>query len=178
MEVKIGVQHAPRELVVETDDTAENIEKMFSEAVAAGGVLTLTDSRGRKILVPADRVSYVEIGGGVSGKVGFRLPDPRAPSATLDTWTSATSWWHSSGARSSACSPSGWRRAGRDNIPLWLTIICGIGGVVLGTFLYSQFWDPSTAGIDWWRHFWQIAVAAVLVMIAAALTGRSSKTHA
>ena len=71
MEVKIGVQHAPRELVVETDDTAENVEQMFSEAVAAGGVLNLTDSRGRKILVPADRVSYVEIGGGVSCKVGF-----------------------------------------------------------------------------------------------------------
>jgi len=72
VEVKIGVQHAPRELVVETDETPENIEKMFSEAVAAGGVLTLTDSRGRRILVPADRVSYVEIGGGVAGQVGFR----------------------------------------------------------------------------------------------------------
>ena len=72
MEVKIGVQHAPRELVVETDESAENIEKMFNEAVAAGGVLNLTDSKGRKILVPADRVSYVEIGGGVVGQVGFR----------------------------------------------------------------------------------------------------------
>ena len=72
MEVKIGVQHAPRELVVETDESAENIEKMFSEAVADGGVLNITDSRGRKILVPADRVSYVEIGGGVAGQVGFR----------------------------------------------------------------------------------------------------------
>jgi hypothetical protein len=72
VEVKIGVQHAPRELVVETDESAENVEKMFAEAVAAGGVLTLTDSRGRKVLVPADRVSYVEIGGGVAGHVGFR----------------------------------------------------------------------------------------------------------
>lgn len=68
--------------------------------------------------------------------------------------------------------------SGKDNIPLWLTIICGIGGVVLGTYLYSQFFDPSTGGIDWWRHVWQIGVAAVLVVIAAALTGRSSKTHA
>ncbi len=68
--------------------------------------------------------------------------------------------------------------SGRDNIPLWLTIICGIGGVVLGTFLYSQFFDSSTSGIDWWRHVWQIAVAAVLVVIAATLTGRSSKARA
>jgi len=67
--------------------------------------------------------------------------------------------------------------SGRDDIPLWLTIICGIGGVVLGTFLYSQFWNPSTNGIDWWRHLWQVAVAAALVTMAAALTGRSSKTH-
>lgn len=62
----------------------------------------------------------------------------------------------------------------RDNIPLWLTIVCGIGGVLLGTFLYSMFFDPTTNGIDWWRHIWQIVVAAVLVMIASAVTGRSS----
>lgn len=68
--------------------------------------------------------------------------------------------------------------SGRDNIPLWLTIICGIGGVVLGTFLYSLFWDTSTSGIDWLRHIWQVVVAAVLVVIAAALTSRSGKTHA
>ena len=68
--------------------------------------------------------------------------------------------------------------SGRDNIPLWLTIICGIGGVVIGTFLYSLFWDPSTGGIDWLRHVWQIVVAAVLVVVAAALTARSGKTHA
>lgn len=61
----------------------------------------------------------------------------------------------------------------RDNIPIWLTIICGIGGVLLGTFLYSQFFDPDTSGIDWWRHIWQVATAAVLVMIASAATGRS-----
>ncbi|MEI2714829.1 MAG: GlsB/YeaQ/YmgE family stress response membrane protein [Nocardioides sp.] len=65
----------------------------------------------------------------------------------------------------------------RDSIPLWLTIICGIGGVLIGTFLYSQFFDPDTNGIDWWRHVWQIAVAAVLVMIAATVTGRA-KTNA
>ena len=72
MEVKIGVQHAPRELVVETDDTTENVEKVVAEAVASGGVLTLTDSKHRKIMVPASKLAYVEIGGGVAGQVGFR----------------------------------------------------------------------------------------------------------
>lgn len=61
----------------------------------------------------------------------------------------------------------------RDNIPLWLTIVCGIGGVLLGTVLYGLFFDTTTSGIDWWRHIWQIATAAVLVMIASAVTGRS-----
>ncbi|MGD9960449.1 hypothetical protein [Nocardioides sp.] len=61
----------------------------------------------------------------------------------------------------------------RDRIPLWLTIACGIGGVFIGTFLYTQFFDENTRGIDWWRHAWQVAVAAVLVVIAAGATGRS-----
>ena len=61
----------------------------------------------------------------------------------------------------------------RDNIPVWLTIVCGIGGVLIGTWLYSLFYNPHTSGIDWWRHIWQVAVAAVLVMVAATITGRS-----
>ena len=62
--------------------------------------------------------------------------------------------------------------SGRDEIPLWLTIICGIGGVLIGTWAYTQLFDPSTAGIDWWRHVWQVAAAAVLVALAATLTAR------
>ncbi len=72
MEVKIGVQHAPRELVLESDEDTEAIEKQVADAVSAGGVLTLTDSKGRRTVVPADKIAYVEIGGGVSGHVGFR----------------------------------------------------------------------------------------------------------
>jgi hypothetical protein len=72
VEVKIGVQHAPRELVVETDETIENVEKLVTEAVSSDGVLILTDSKHRRIMVPAARISYIEIGGGVSGQVGFR----------------------------------------------------------------------------------------------------------
>ena len=72
MEVKIGVQHAARELLVETDETAENVEKMVIEAVASDGLIALTDSKGRRIMVPAAKLAYVEIGGGVAGHVGFR----------------------------------------------------------------------------------------------------------
>ena len=61
----------------------------------------------------------------------------------------------------------------RDNIPIWLTIICGIGGVLIGWFIYTAFGGNGSPGIDWVRWIIAIAVAAVLVMIAAAVTGRS-----
>jgi hypothetical protein len=73
VEVKIGVQHAARELVIDTDEKAEAIEQRVSEALAGGdGVLTLVDNKGRRTIVPAAKVAYVEIGGGVAGAVGFR----------------------------------------------------------------------------------------------------------
>jgi Protein of unknown function (DUF3107) len=72
VEVKIGIQHSPRELVVDTDQQAEAIEQLVSDAVSAEGVLTLTDTKGRKVVVPATKLAYVEIGGGVVGTVGFR----------------------------------------------------------------------------------------------------------
>ena len=71
MEVKIGIQHAPRELTVDTQEDQETVEKKVTAALP-DGVLTLTDTRGRRIVVPGDRIAYVEIGGGVSGAVGFR----------------------------------------------------------------------------------------------------------
>jgi len=72
MEVKIGVQHAPREVVLETNETVDEVEKQVTEAVSSNGTLVIDDVRGRKILVPADKIAYVEIGGGVAGQVGFR----------------------------------------------------------------------------------------------------------
>jgi len=69
----------------------------------------------------------------------------------------------------------------RDNIPIWLTIVCGIGGCLIGSYLYAALFDCSdmtncTKGVDWWRHLWQIAVAAILVVVAATFTGRSKKS--
>ena len=72
MEVKIGVLHAPRELVIDTDTAADDVERRLEQAVADDGVLALTDSKGRRIVVPAANIAYVEIGTGTSGTVGFR----------------------------------------------------------------------------------------------------------
>ena len=60
----------------------------------------------------------------------------------------------------------------RDNIPIWLTVICGIGGVLLGYYIAGAFGVEDTDGIDWIRWLISIAVAAVLVMVAATLTAR------
>ena len=72
MEVKIGILHISRELVIETAEDLESIEKKVADAVNAPDVLTLTDAKGRRVVVPGERIAYVEIGGGVSGQVGFR----------------------------------------------------------------------------------------------------------
>jgi hypothetical protein len=72
VEVKIGVQQAPRELTLDMADKAEAVEQRVADAVAAGGVLALTDAKGRTVVVPVDKIAYVEIGGGVAGQVGFR----------------------------------------------------------------------------------------------------------
>ena len=72
MEVKIGIQHAPRELSFETSEEPDAVEQKVRAAVDEGGTLTMSDTKGRRILVPADRIAYVEIGGGVAGTVGFR----------------------------------------------------------------------------------------------------------
>jgi uncharacterized membrane protein YeaQ/YmgE (transglycosylase-associated protein family) len=63
----------------------------------------------------------------------------------------------------------------RDSIPLWLTVLCGIVGILLGNWLYVDVFGGkcATSGVDWLRHFVQILTAAVLVMIAATVTGRS-----
>jgi uncharacterized membrane protein YeaQ/YmgE (transglycosylase-associated protein family) len=61
----------------------------------------------------------------------------------------------------------------RDNIPLWLTILCGIGGVIIGWYLYTALGGNGSPGIDWVRWLIAIAVAAVLVAIAATVTART-----
>ncbi len=62
----------------------------------------------------------------------------------------------------------------KDNTPFWLTILCGIGGVLLGWYVYAAFGGGETSGVDWVRWIVAIVVSAVLVMIASTLTGRNT----
>ncbi|MDT0443184.1 MULTISPECIES: DUF3107 domain-containing protein [unclassified Streptomyces] len=72
MEIKIGVQHTPREIILESGQSAEEVESAVSTALSGSGqLLSLVDEHGRKVLVPADRVAYVEIGQPTPRRVGF-----------------------------------------------------------------------------------------------------------
>jgi hypothetical protein len=72
VEIKIGVQHSPRELTVDSPLSAEEIEAAIQAALGGqSSVLTLVDERGRKVMVAAEKVSYVEIGEPEARRVGF-----------------------------------------------------------------------------------------------------------
>ncbi len=73
MEVKIGIQSVPRELVVETDTPAEEIEVDLAAALENGAqsVFALTTAKGGRVLVPADKIAYVEFGAPETRRVGF-----------------------------------------------------------------------------------------------------------
>jgi Protein of unknown function (DUF3107) len=72
VEVKIGVQYAPREIVLETSASADDVEKLLHEALKADfGLFTLVDEKGRKVYIPADKIAYVELGEPEGRRVGF-----------------------------------------------------------------------------------------------------------
>ena len=72
MEVKIGVQYAPRELSLESSQTPDQVAQAVADALTADlGVLTLVDEKGRRVLVPADKIAYVEIAENEQRRVGF-----------------------------------------------------------------------------------------------------------
>lgn len=62
---------------------------------------------------------------------------------------------------------------GSQKIPWWLTIIAGIVGALIGNWLASVFGVRETSGIDWIRHIFQVAAAAVAVILADSLYIRS-----
>ena len=71
MEVKIGVQNTAREIALESAQSPEDISAAVRAAIADGGLLSLEDDKGRQILVPSDRIAYVEISPASARRVGF-----------------------------------------------------------------------------------------------------------
>jgi len=72
VEVKIGVQYAARELVLDCAQNPDEVAAAVDQALRADiGVLTLVDEKGRRVLVPADKLAYVEIAESEQRRVGF-----------------------------------------------------------------------------------------------------------
>ena len=71
VEIKIGIQHSAREVSLESGETSEAIEAAVKNALDKGGVLELVDEKGRRVLVPSDKIAYIEIGEPASRRVGF-----------------------------------------------------------------------------------------------------------
>jgi hypothetical protein len=74
VEVKIGIAESARELVVSSDQTPDEVQAQVDDALAAAdGLLRLVDDKGRRFLVRADRIAYVEIAPATVGRVGFAV---------------------------------------------------------------------------------------------------------
>ena len=71
MEVKIGIQSITRELVLDTPSSPDEIERSLLTALSNGGMFTVRDEKGGKILIPADKISYVELNGTEQRRIGF-----------------------------------------------------------------------------------------------------------
>lgn len=75
MEVKIGIHSVPRELIIETDTPPDEIERALSAAMQAGpgsgSVFAIEVVKGGRVLVPADKIAYLEFVGPESRRMGF-----------------------------------------------------------------------------------------------------------
>jgi Protein of unknown function (DUF3107) len=71
VEVKIGIQMAPRELVIETTASPKEIEQSLRAALSDGMVFALTSDKGGQVLIPADKIAYVELDLTEPRKIGF-----------------------------------------------------------------------------------------------------------
>jgi len=70
-EVRIAVARVASDLFFESAQTAAEIKSAVADALASGKPLSLTDVRGHEIIVPADKIGYVEVGVAASRRVGF-----------------------------------------------------------------------------------------------------------
>ena len=71
VEVRIWVQGAAKEITITVDSSAESLLQQARDALTSGAVLTLTDNRGRTVLLAGDRVAAIEVGAQIERRVGF-----------------------------------------------------------------------------------------------------------
>jgi len=92
VEIKIGISDSPREIAVDSEETHESIHKAVEKAINDGGMLSLTDDRGRTVLVPAAKIADV-----ISADTGLRLEQAMLLGSGLQglAQVAATRWLYS-----------------------------------------------------------------------------------
>ncbi|KJK57275.1 GlsB/YeaQ/YmgE family stress response membrane protein [Saccharothrix sp. ST-888] len=65
---------------------------------------------------------------------------------------------------------------GKQNIPLWLTVLLGLVGAIVGNLVAHLFGVADTRGFDWWRHAFQLGAAVVLIVVITPLWAARNKT--
>lgn len=70
-EVKIGISHSTHEIFIECSSSQSEVIAKVNDAIKTSSVLSLSDSKGREILVPHNKISYVEVGESSDRRVGF-----------------------------------------------------------------------------------------------------------
>jgi Protein of unknown function (DUF3107) len=75
VEVKIGITDSPRELIFTSPQTPSEVEALITAALdnKDSDVLGLTDDKGRRFVVHAAKIAYVEIGVADTRRVGFGI---------------------------------------------------------------------------------------------------------
>ena len=77
MHVRIGVTYNPREIEIELPDDAdpESVRTEVEKAVAAGGMLWLTDRKGHQVGIAVEKLAFIDLGtASDSGRIGFGAP--------------------------------------------------------------------------------------------------------
>jgi hypothetical protein len=71
VQVRITVANVNSDINFESSLSAADIQSAVNAALKSGEALTLEDIRGRVVLVPADKIGFVEIGEQTDRRVGF-----------------------------------------------------------------------------------------------------------
>ena len=69
--IRIAVVNVSAELSFESNENAKEIKAAIDKAISSNSTLSLTDSKGREYLVPAEKIGFVEIGEQSERRVGF-----------------------------------------------------------------------------------------------------------
>jgi hypothetical protein len=73
VEVKIGIAESQRELVVSSDQSADEVQALVDAALGGGELLRLVDEKGRRYVIRAQQIAYVEIAPEDGRRVGFAI---------------------------------------------------------------------------------------------------------